>query len=287
MTGPSSVSVVIPVFNGERFIGEAIKSVLGQSVGDLECIVVDDGSTDGTRELLSQIPGIRVIEQANRGVSAARNIGAEASRGDLIAFLDADDVWLRSKLARQVPLFEDEDVQMAYCGLRLVDERLDPIRDVPGLPPEAAFENTILMRSGTMSVAATGVFTREAFEKLGGFDERMSTSADADLGCRAYLSGSIAYIEDCLYLYRTHNAQMHSNLEATGRDMSLLLSKLSAGGLIDAALERRGRGALALTLAIAKWRRGRRSEALRDLSRALWYRPTGLIDLTVTRLRRR
>src|SRR5437763_396949 len=96
-----SVSVVVPVRNGERFLGQALESALGQTLRPTEVIVVDDGSTDATVQVAAAFP-VLVVASDGRGVSAARNTGVAASRGELIAFLDHDDVWERAKLERDV-----------------------------------------------------------------------------------------------------------------------------------------------------------------------------------------
>jgi glycosyltransferase involved in cell wall biosynthesis len=97
------VSVVIPVFNGERFLRAAIDSVLTQGYRPIEVVVVNDGSTDGTAAILSSYgPAVRVVQQDNAGLGAARNAGVSASLGDLLAFLDADDLWTEDKLTHQV-----------------------------------------------------------------------------------------------------------------------------------------------------------------------------------------
>ena len=103
---PPQVSVIIPTYNRAGCLREAVDSVLFQEFRGFELIVVDDGSTDGTSQLLRKYGGsIRVLRQENRGVSAARNAGIAASRGELIAFLDSDDIWLSGKLACQVEFF--------------------------------------------------------------------------------------------------------------------------------------------------------------------------------------
>ncbi|MEO7426458.1 MAG: glycosyltransferase [Fibrobacteria bacterium] len=116
------ISVVIPAFNAEKFLPETLESVLGQTFRDLEIIVVDDGSTDGTLETargysLRYPDRIRCVHQENRGVAAARNHGARESRGDILAFLDADDTWLPEKLAEQMAFWEANPT----CGLVYAD----------------------------------------------------------------------------------------------------------------------------------------------------------------------
>ncbi len=106
MTGPL-VSCIVPVFNGEAYLGEALDSILAQTWRPLEIIVVDDGSTDGSAALAEAYGAVvRVIKQANAGCAAARNAGLAAATGDFVAFLDADDVWHPEKLNRQMARFE-------------------------------------------------------------------------------------------------------------------------------------------------------------------------------------
>ncbi len=117
--GPSAplVSVVIPTYNRAQMVSEAVRSVLEQTFGDLEVIVVDDGSTDGTREALKpHADKIRYLRQENSGVSAARNRGIAEARGSLIAFLDSDDLWLPAKLKNQVLFFQLCDIQIFLSG---------------------------------------------------------------------------------------------------------------------------------------------------------------------------
>lgn len=116
----AGVSVIIPVHNGERYLGEAIASVRRQSVSPIEIVIVDDGSTDGTAALADALGSdIRLIRQPHSGVTVSRNRGIRAARGDLIAFLDCDDMWTDDKLATQVPiLLEHSDIQIALGHIR-------------------------------------------------------------------------------------------------------------------------------------------------------------------------
>jgi len=123
MSDRPTVSVIVPVFNGERFLAEALRSVLDQTLPPDEIIVVDDGSTDGSAALAAQFaaqfPGVRVLQQPNRGVGAALNLGIRHARGDLLAFLDADDRWLPGKLAAQCAVLDaGATVDMVFGHVR-------------------------------------------------------------------------------------------------------------------------------------------------------------------------
>lgn len=114
MTGHVDISCVIPVFNGERFIAEAIASVRRQTVPISEVIVVDDGSTDRTADVVAGLGDIRYLGQANSGAPSARNRGMAAATGEFVAFLDADDIWEESKTALQLERF-DADPRIGAC----------------------------------------------------------------------------------------------------------------------------------------------------------------------------
>ncbi len=160
------VSVIIPVYNGERYLGEAIASALGQTYPPLEVIVVDDGSTDGSAAIAQGCGSpVRYDHQSHRpsgGAAAARNRGAELARGELLAFLDADDVWLPDKLARQVAAIRDDvERTMVFGHVRqFISPELEesvkaaivcPPDPAPGLAPGA-----LLIARATF--LATGLF---------------------------------------------------------------------------------------------------------------------------------
>ena len=132
------IGVIIPAFNAERFIRDAVHSVLAQTHQSVECIVVDDGSTDATAVAVAEFGDrVRLVQQANRGVSAARNRGAAETRAELLAFLDADDRWHPERLERGLAfLHEHRRLEAVVCSTQVVDRSLQPIRVIhpdPGL----------------------------------------------------------------------------------------------------------------------------------------------------------
>ena len=140
------VSVVIPTYQHAHFVAQAISSVLSQTYCDLEVIVVDDGSTDDTQEIVAGFgEQIRVVQhEKNSGLSAARNTGIQLSRGEYVAFLDADDIWLPEKLEKQIPLFErDESVGLVSSDMFFLDE--DGLKMCKsGQRPETGFDQRVL-----------------------------------------------------------------------------------------------------------------------------------------------
>jgi len=167
------ISVVIPSYNYARFVREAIDSALAQTYPPLEVIVVDDGSTDATPEVLASYGDrIRVIRQRNEGVARARNAGIATARGDYVAFLDADDVWHPRKLELQIARFDgDPSLGLVHCGVEMFDgdgNTIDVFRD--GKEGDIAAD---LLRLEPGTIALTGsniVVPKRVAEELGGFD---------------------------------------------------------------------------------------------------------------------
>ena len=154
------VSVVVAAYNCERYVGAAIESALAQTHARVEVIVVDDGSTDATPEVVARYP-VQCIRQPNGGQGAAKNSGVAAARGDLIAFLDGDDLWFPSKLSRQVELLEDRpEAHGALARLELLLE--------PGVPHPPWLTRT---REYPWFPPSSWLVRRAALEAAGPFDE--------------------------------------------------------------------------------------------------------------------
>jgi glycosyltransferase involved in cell wall biosynthesis len=138
----SLISVIIPVYNGESFVADAIQSVLAQTYRHVEIIVVDDGSTDGSAAVVQQFHSVQYIFQENAGISAARNRGIKQARGDFFAFLDADDIWVEEKLALQTnAIIENANLHLVFghvqqfYGQYLSDKSLATMELAPGYIP--------------------------------------------------------------------------------------------------------------------------------------------------------
>lgn len=234
-----TVSVVVPVYNGAAYVSSALDSVLSQSHPPIECIVVDDGSTDGTPQVLSSYGDrVQVLSLSNGGVSRARNAGARVATGRWLSFLDADDLWLPGRLERQLCTLADRsEVSLAYCGLMRVDEMLRPLGRM-GVPSAAmALSNTLLLEPPPVSAAQACLVDRDAFWEIGGFDESMSTSADADLVVRLASRYAVSALDEDLVLYRVHPGQMSGDLAAMERDMLRLHEKAFGSDLLPPMLK--------------------------------------------------
>ena len=183
------VSAVIPTYNYARFVTHAIDSVLAQTYTPLECIVVDDGSTDETPEVLRPFGDrIRVIRQENRGLSAARNAGIRSARGSYVALLDADDRWKPTKIAQQVALAEsDPAVGAIGCAVELV-EGASPPRAMRARQPALELParlRQIAVRSGWVEGSGSGALVpRRILDEVGPFDETLRAAEDWDMWLR-------------------------------------------------------------------------------------------------------
>ena len=197
------VSVIMPCYNGEAFLADAINSVLGQTFQQFELIVVDDGSTDRSAEILaSQGDRIRVIRQANQGVSAARNAGIEAAQGEFIAFLDADDYWEPDFLDEMVKGMADPKTAIAYCGWQNVGVG----QGKPYVPPnyDGADKMHHLLRFASLW-PIHGILIRRSLMPAGvPFNLAYPACEDYDLWLRIASFHRIQLVPKVLAYYRKH-----------------------------------------------------------------------------------
>ncbi len=200
------VTVVIPTYQRAHVLREAIDSVWAQTYQNIEIVVVDDGSTDGTREILAGYgEQVRYIYQENRGQSAARNAGIRAAQGDLIAFLDSDDVWLPEKLALQVPLFDrDPEVGLVYSDTAYMRaNRSENQRShFKAHPPLSGNILREMFVRGCPMHTSNVVVARRCFDVVGLFDETLHNFEDQDMWFRIARAFKVDYVDALLVLRR-------------------------------------------------------------------------------------
>ena len=224
------VSVIIPAYNGDRYIAAAIDSVLAQTYSKYEIIVVDDDSTDNTSEIVKQY-GDRVnyLSQTNQGVAASRNLGLAAARGEYIAFLDQDDIFLPHKLSTQIALLDrDSTLGIVNSGWQIVDERgeikaaVQPWQQIPNLDRA----NLIIWKPVFLGAM---LFRRSWLERSEGFDVSLSQTPDVDLVLRlAMMDCPAAWVEQTTVQYRQHDSNASKNTLLQARELNDITAKFFA-----------------------------------------------------------
>jgi glycosyltransferase involved in cell wall biosynthesis len=246
VTGTPRFSVVMAAFNAAGTVRSAIGSVLAQTQPDLELIVVDDGSTDGTAEAVARVddPRVRYTSQPNRGPAAARNTGIAQARGEYVAFLDSDDLFLPSYLERsEAALNATPGAGFAYGDAYVFDDLSGKVRRRSAMarnrPPEpppidrGAFLLELLQRN-FIYVAVT--VPRAVLDEVGGFDESLKGPEDYELWLRILLHGyGAAWIPGRPALYRKHGAQLSRNLATMTRNLLAVFDGISPEDLPSAA----------------------------------------------------
>ena len=211
----AKVSVIIPTYNCARYICEAVDSVLAQTFTDLEVIVVDDGSTDDTKERLDAYRDcIRYIHQENQERSAARNTGIRNATGEYLAFLDADDLWLPHKLELQVPVFEQApEVGLVYCWAYYIDASGQRIHR-RGENVLRSFEaggnvfETLLFDCVITAGGSSAVIRQDCIRQVGFFDEALTHVEDWDMWLRIAARYSVAVVPQALVCFRVSDPAM-------------------------------------------------------------------------------
>jgi glycosyltransferase involved in cell wall biosynthesis len=221
------VSVVIPAFNAERYLRETLDSVLAQTCRDLEVVVVDDGSTDATREIAASYgEPVRCVPQANAGPSPARNRGIREARGEFVAFVDSDDLWLPEKLAEQMPLFDGEGrVGLVYCHGERIDADGSPIPTQTARKPTGRVFLDFLLRNHCPTSGV--VVRRECFERCGTFPEDFIWAEDWHLWLRIARHYEFQAVQRVLVRHRMHGSALTGQIEK---------AYLGARGVLEGAL---------------------------------------------------
>jgi glycosyltransferase involved in cell wall biosynthesis len=207
------VSIIIPVHNGATTIRETIESALGQTFTDFELIVIDDGSSDSTLAILHEFhdPRVKVVAGAKSGLSSSRNRGLALAGGELIAFLDADDLWLPDKLKAQVAaLDEHPDAGLAYVWTDYIDAAGRFMH--PGQHAcRAGWVLEPLLVGNFIETGSNPVVRRAAIDQCGSFDESLTAAEDWDLWLRVAMRYRFIAVPQALVLYRVHPSSMSSS----------------------------------------------------------------------------
>ncbi|MEP1740838.1 MAG: glycosyltransferase [Kangiellaceae bacterium] len=237
------VSVVMPVYNVEKYIKSAIQSVLDQTYQNLELIIVNDGSTDKSEEIYSQFTDsrIKIIKQQNRGLAGARNSGIRSSTGEYVAFLDSDDLWACDKLESHVQhLDNDDQIGVSYSHSKLINESGEPI----GISQSSKVKNIELgdiicrnpIGNGSSPVIRKSLLEQTSFHssiqgnsELSYFDESFRQSEDIEYWIRIALVSELKFegIPRQLTLYRVNASGLSANLNNQFESWSRAMNKLA------------------------------------------------------------
>lgn len=223
------VSVIIPTYNRAEFLRSAIRSVLNQTFQDFEIIVVDDASKDKTQEVVSSFSDRRIEyirHEINKGGSAARNTGIRMSEAEYIAFLDDDDEWLPEKLHMQVELMESSPpmVGCIYTGFSFVDRNNERVL-AQRIPSKRGYLFNELANGNCIGTSSTPLLRKECFEKVGLFDERLSSNQDYDMWIQISKEYQFECIEKVLVTYRVHENKVSNNQGAIMNGLEIMLQK--------------------------------------------------------------
>jgi glycosyltransferase involved in cell wall biosynthesis len=290
------VSVIVPCYNQARFVADAIESVLAQTYTNVEIIVVNDGSTDHTADVVARYQTVGLIQQANRGLAAARNVGFDASRGKYIVFLDADDRLMSDALGSEIAcLTTNPECAFVYGHVRLIDTEGALLPTPPQSCVDADQYVTLLAQNYIWTTGAV-MYRREILDTVGGFDALVNASADLDLNVRITRTRPIRCLNKVVLEYRVHETNMSKDSTVMLRSsMAVLRAQwphvrgkrryeraLKAGirGVQEEYGNRLGREAQA-HMERREWRRAAESAVM-----LLRYYPSGVVKYGLRRLPR-
>jgi glycosyltransferase involved in cell wall biosynthesis len=240
-TGPAipgpRVSVIIPVFNGERYLVEAVQSTLRQTYADFECLIIDDGSTDRTPSILYELSlrdtRVRPIRIAHGGIVEALNAGLQEARGELIARMDADDICHPDRLEKQVRyLDEHPDCVVVGSKVMLVDPLNSTLWEIPVKHDHDGIETELLRGNGWAIFHPTAVIRKQAILDVGGYRVEYQWSEDLDLFLRLGEIGRLANLQEPLLRYRQHFSSVNK--------IKMEIQKRRSEQLLIEAYRRRG-----------------------------------------------
>ena len=217
----SLVSVIVPVYNGERYLASTLQSVVAQDYRPIEILVIDDGSDDRSAEIARGFPEVRYFHQSNQGAAVARNLGIENAQGELVAFLDADDTWMAAKLSIQVRhLLDHPDLGFVLARQLIFLE--------PGVQRPSWLKPELLENDSVGYVPSTLLARKTVFDRIGGFDPRFVPAEDAEWFFRAKDAGiAMGVVSEVLLHKRVHGSNLsHGTAVSQPRLLQTLRSSI-------------------------------------------------------------
>jgi glycosyltransferase involved in cell wall biosynthesis len=284
-----NVTIVIAAYNYGRFLPQALDSVLAQTYHDWEAVVVDDGSTDNTRDLVMSYlsdPRVRYFRTDHLGQPAAKNYGVEQARGSFVAFLDADDYWSPDKLTKQLPLFSSEKVAVVYSLRRTIDE-LGKELVVSYVSPHRGDVLRQMFKDNFVCFSSA-VVRRDVLKAVGLFDLNIPLAIDYDLWLRVATSWHFDYVAEPLVWYRTGHANLSRRANERIHIVLGIMDRVAANPSVASRLGRswvnRCYGETYCNVA-STMRHAPRAERRRWLWRSLWrypYNRSAIVELLKT-----
>ncbi len=282
------VSIVVTCYNYARYLSACLESIAKQTYRDFEVILVDDGSTDDTEAVARKWLDdprlkIRYVKQVNAGQASAKNHGIRLAAGEFIAFLDADDTWVDSKLEKQLPLFDGDGMGVVYSRGDQMDAEGRSLPPHPAVGPWAPHKGNLteyLIFENIVPFSSV-VARKEVFEKVGCFKEHLAMAIDWDLWLRVSLHYQFDFVDEVLFHYRVgHADQMSKNLSVRHRCCDRIMEEFLAAHphALPPATIRKARGYTALARGAYYTSRDRRT-ALSYFFRSLKYEPFQLRPL--------
>lgn len=270
----SLVSVVITAYNAEKHIAETLESVLAQTYSPLEVIVVDDGSSDGTANIVKErFSTVRYFYQPNAGQPVARNTGIKKAAGEYIAFVDSDDLWLPQKTEKQINKLEKSSAAWCYCDCLYFRDSLDHVLyrySSLMRPHEGAVLQPLLL--GNFVSSPTAIVRKDVLLDLGLWDETRAIAEDWNMWLKIASRFRVAYVEEPLAAYRSHATSMLGGASVTSvLEANLAVLENGLGYLPDDAprLAARARANIYFKVGLTYLKRGQEQEGQRMIAEAL------------------
>lgn len=255
-------SIIIPAYNAKKYIEETVQSVLNQSYTNWELLIIDDGSTDNTIEIIEALAKtdsrINYITKKNSGVSDSRNKGLSIAKGEFISFLDADDIWNKENLKEKINFIVENNIDVAYSDCEKIDANSNSLKNILTGSESPELSDILLLKGNYITAPSGIVLKKSVLDKIGGFDTNLSNNADQELWIRILSNNfKIKLIKKTLWKYRVHDNNMSSNIALLEKDSIYIFNKSKSNNLYSTfAIKQKAFSKLNLMLAGSWWKNG-------------------------------